>query len=90
MPALLGVAMATSATLLAWGLTEHAKYPSDEAIQVPVLMALVPPTISAATMHYLGKAIAPLWAQWVLATLAWALGLLVTGLTALYLNWITI
>jgi hypothetical protein len=90
LPALILITSATAAILLAWGLAEHTKYPGDEAIEVPILLAFVPPIASATTISFLGKASAPLWRQWVLAAMAWALAFVMTAVAAFYLNWITI
>ena len=90
LPALILITSATAAILLAWGLAEHSKYPGDEAIEVPILLALTPPIASATAVLFLGKASAPLWRQWVLAAMTWALAFVMTALTALFFNWITI
>jgi hypothetical protein len=89
-PLLILSGLGTTAALLAVGLTQHAKYPSDETVQVPILFALVPPAISGAVIYFLARADSRIAVQWFVGALAWGTAMLVTGMVALYLNWITI
>jgi hypothetical protein len=77
-------------SLLAVGLWEESMVPRNETdVGVPILLALVPPLVTAAVIRWLGKSKSPLWAQWVLGLLAWIVTLVPVGFAALLLNWVT-
>jgi hypothetical protein len=90
MPPLVAATLIASTVLLVWGLSQHAKYPADETIELPIFVALVPPLISGTALVLLAKAKAPLWASFVCGALAWGLSFFGTMIAGLYLNWVTI
>ena len=82
--------IATALLILGAGLWQDSTTANNETeIGVPILLALLSPTLTAAAIVWLGKRSSHRVGQWIIAMIVWALALLLTGLVALPLNWIT-
>jgi hypothetical protein len=82
--------LSTVVVLLIAGLWDwHTQAPMETDLGMYILLALVSPGLAAIAILGLARAKSPLWAQWGLATLAWAGGFLATAIVAVALEWIS-
>jgi hypothetical protein len=84
-------AFLTVVLVLAVGLWDWRRQPRVETqIGLPVLLALVPPTVAALAIARLAKAQLSLASQWFFGSLAWVVGFLATWIVALSFDWVTL
>jgi hypothetical protein len=84
------ITLSTILLLLVVGLWLESKAPrSETAVGLPILLAVLSPTLAAAVIFELGRRGSSVALQCVIGSFVWAVGFVITAGAALFLNWVT-